>query len=81
MTNNQKLRFLINEYWKLIEIDELYNQFKRHILKVKKGSEIAEVEKERLIWEFTYGIQEIEEWRIWVKEAQHIMLGRLENNI
>ena len=77
MNSNQKLRFLINEYWTRIDIDDLYTQYKSNVLKIKKGSELAENKKEKLIGEFKYGLQELDNGIISKEDAKHYMTKKL----
>jgi len=71
INTNQKLRFIINEYWKLLNIDDFYTLYKTHKLKIKKASEISETNKLSIIETFEYGIKEIEQLHTNTKQLRN----------
>ena len=77
MNSNQKLRYLINRYWEVLNIDNLYENYKLRVFKVKKGSEIPEETKLLHIEQFKYGLQALAEWMDDIKEVRENILKKL----
>lgn len=49
---NSKVRLIIEDYWNLIWIKNLYKLYKTRVLKIKSIKEISDLKKENIISEF-----------------------------
>jgi len=78
MNNNQKLRFVVNEYGKWIKIDDLYTKMKEKVFKVKNADEMSEENKESIIQTFKYGIQSLEQGVTSIEDAKSDMISKLK---
>ena len=74
MNRYQKLRYLVNEYWNLLWIDNLYELYKSKIWNIKSSKEFKEWIIDSLIESFSFGIKWINDWfiEIW-KERVRIL--------
>lgn len=59
MNNKQKLRFVINEYWKILWQEDLYSTWKSNLW-IKKSSELSDYIIER----------NIETYSLWIKDFE-----------
>ena len=78
MNSNQKLRFVINEYWKWIKIDDLYSKMKEKVFKVKNANEMSEANKESIIQTFKYWLQALEQGVTSIEDAKSDMISKLK---
>lgn len=78
MNINQKLRYMVNTYWDLIWIKNLYTSYKKYVLKVWNASSVPERKKQKLIQSFAWWIEELEDMRIDKKQAKQIMERLIE---
>ena len=61
---NSKVRLIIEDYWNLIWMKNLYKLYKTRVLKIKSIKEISDLKKENIISEFKYLIKRLNNWKI-----------------
>lgn len=77
MNKTSKMRYLINEYWKWIKIDNLYDIYKEKVLKVKKWSELSNDKIESITKSFAYWLRGLEEWEVSIESAREHILSKI----
>lgn len=66
MTNSpaQRLRFIINEYWKFVKIDDLYTKLKKYVYNIEHWNEFPPEKSERLFNTYKFWLEWLEIWEI-----------------
>jgi len=77
MNNNQAIRFYVNEYGRILHIDDLYSKMKLRVFKIKKANQLTEISKQTIVDTFKYWIKAIQQGIITEKQARIDILKTL----
>jgi len=80
MNRYQKLRYLVNFYWDLLWIDNLYELYKTKIWKIKSSKELKDWIIDALIESFSFGIRWIDNWFIEKQKEKDRILNSINKN-
>ena len=79
MNTNSKMRYLINIYWDMIWIDDLYTKYKP-LLNIKNAKELSDPTKLKIIDKFKTWIEVLEKAPEMKDIYKNSMLDQLKKN-